>query len=43
MYYYYGGGEVGQKIAIMGAFTLYLDFINLTLYLLNFLGERRKD
>lgn len=43
MYYYYGGGEVGQKIAIMGAYTLYLDFINLALYLLNFLGERKKD
>jgi uncharacterized protein len=43
MYYYYGGGEVGQKIAIMGACTLYLDFINLALYLLNFLGERKKD
>jgi hypothetical protein len=24
MYYYYGSRQVGQKIAIMGAFTLYL-------------------
>jgi FtsH-binding integral membrane protein len=30
-----------RKIAIMGALTLYLDFINLFLYLLRFLGNRR--
>lgn len=41
MYYASGGGEMGQKVAIMGAFTLYLDFINLFLYLLRFLGDRR--
>jgi len=41
MYYYGGGGEMGQKLAIMGALTLYLDFINLFLYLLRFLGDRR--
>jgi uncharacterized protein len=41
MYYSSGGGEMGQKTAIMGAFTLYLDFINLFLYLLRFLGDRR--
>ena len=27
------GGEVGQKMALLGALTLYLDFINLFLYL----------
>lgn len=41
MYYASGGGEMGQKAAIMGAFTLYLDFINLFLYLLRFFGDRR--
>lgn len=41
IYYSSGGGELGQKYAIMGAFTLYLDFINLFLYLLRFLGDRR--
>ncbi|RYE05871.1 MAG: Bax inhibitor-1/YccA family protein [Rickettsiaceae bacterium] len=41
MYYSSGGGELGQKLSIMGAFTLYLDFINLFLYALRFLGNRR--
>ena len=41
MYYSSGGGEMGQKMAILGAFTLYLDFINLFLYLLRFFGDRR--
>ena len=40
-YYQVGGGEAGQKMAVMGAFTLYLDFINLFLYLLRFVGDRR--
>ncbi len=34
MYYMSGGGEMGQKLAVMGAFNLYLDFINLFLLLL---------
>lgn len=41
MYYTSGGGEMGQKMSIMGAFTLYLDFINLFIYLLRFFGNRR--
>ena len=41
MYYTSGGGEIGQKMSIIGAFTLYLDFINLFLYLLRFFGDRR--
>ncbi len=41
MYYMSGGGELGQKLSIMGAFTLYLDFINLFLYILRFFGNRR--
>ncbi|MBQ7819766.1 MAG: Bax inhibitor-1/YccA family protein [Bacteroidales bacterium] len=36
-----GCGEVSQKIALIGALTLYLDFINLFLYLLRLLGERK--
>ena len=43
MYYTSGGGELGQKMAIMGAFTLYLDFINLFLYLIRFFGNVRRD
>jgi len=34
-------GETFQKMAIMGALRLYLDFINLFLYLLRILGKRR--
>ena len=30
-----------RKIALLGSLTLYLDFINLFLYLLRFLGDRR--
>lgn len=41
IYYTSGGGELGQKMSIMGAFTLCLDFINLFLYLLRFFGDRR--
>ncbi|XVN42785.1 MAG: Bax inhibitor-1/YccA family protein [Candidatus Rickettsia vulgarisii] len=41
MYFMYGGGEAGQKMSIMGAFTLYLDFINLFISLLRFFGNRR--
>jgi Integral membrane protein, interacts with FtsH len=33
--------ETTQKIALMGALSLYLDFINLFLYLLRLLGNRR--
>ncbi|WP_300725066.1 Bax inhibitor-1/YccA family protein [uncultured Bacteroides sp.] len=33
--------ETTQKIALMGAMTLYLDFINLFLYLLRILGDRK--
>lgn len=33
--------EMGQKIAVLGALSLYLDFINLFLYLIRFMGSRR--
>jgi len=34
-------GEGAQKMALMGALSLYLDFINLFLYLLRIFGSRR--
>lgn len=37
-----GTGEWKKKFAVMGALTLYLDFINIFLNLLNIFGERRK-
>ena len=33
--------EMMEKVMILGALTLYLDFINLFLYLLRFMGRRR--
>ena len=41
--YYAVGGDaaVAGKAAIMGALALYLDFLNIFLYLLRFLGNRR--
>ena len=41
--YYMGGGSPDNlgKVAIMGALTLYLDFINLMLMLLRFFGDRK--
>ncbi len=35
--------ETLQKVALLGALTLYLDFINLFLFLLRFMGRRRED
>ena len=35
------GAEMTSKLVIMGALTLYLDFINLFLFLLRFLGNRK--
>jgi FtsH-binding integral membrane protein len=34
-------GELVKKGAIMGALSLYLDFINLFIFLLRILGDRR--
>ena len=34
--------EMTNKIAVLGALSLYLDFINLFLYLLRFFGRRKK-
>ena len=40
MYFYVRGTDFVGKSVIMGALTLYLDFINLFLFLLRFLGNR---
>ena len=34
-------GETSQKLALTGALSLYLDFVNLFLYLLRFFGGSR--
>ncbi|HET7198377.1 MAG TPA: Bax inhibitor-1 family protein, partial [Burkholderiales bacterium] len=41
MYFEGDGGVIAGKKAIMGALSLYLDFINLFLLLLQFFGARR--
>lgn len=41
MQHAYAGEEIGQKVALMGALTLYLDFINLFIYLLRIFGRRK--
>ena len=41
MYYASDSGEVMGKKAVMGALTLYLDFINLFIMLLRLFGQRR--
>jgi FtsH-binding integral membrane protein len=41
MYYAGDGAEVSTKKAVIGALNLYLDFINLFVFLLQFLGDRR--
>lgn len=40
-YYYVAGSEFAGKAVVMGALNLYLDFINMFLYLLRFFGDRR--
>ncbi len=41
MYWEGDTGDVATKKAVMGALTLYLDFINMLLLLLRFFGDRR--
>jgi FtsH-binding integral membrane protein len=41
IYFAGDGHEIAKKKSIMGALTLYLDFINLFLMMLRFLGDRR--
>ena len=40
IYYEGDGTEVAEKKAIMGALTLYLDFINMCLFMLQLFGNR---
>jgi hypothetical protein len=42
-YYSVGDEELRQKLSVLGAFVLYLDFINLFLYLIRFFGVQRKN
>ena len=42
-YYSVGDSEMRQKMSVLGAFVLYLDFINLFLYLLRFFGAPKKN
>src|SRR5215204_999458 len=41
MYAYVAGTDMMGKVVIMGALTLYLDFINMFQFLLSFMGDRR--
>jgi FtsH-binding integral membrane protein len=41
MYSYVAGTEMQGKAVIMGALNLYLDFINMFLFLLQLFGSRR--
>ena len=40
-YYDVAGTDMMQKVVIMGALSLYLDFINMFQFLLSFMGDRR--
>ncbi len=40
MYFYVAGTDMMGKAVIMGALTLYLDFVNMFQFLLSFLGDR---
>ena len=40
-YAYVAGTDMAGKVVIMGALSLYLDFINMFQFLLSFLGDRR--
>ena len=41
MYFYVQGTEMVGKTVVMGALSLYLDFINMFQFLLSFMGDRR--
>ncbi|MCX7710009.1 MAG: Bax inhibitor-1/YccA family protein [Clostridia bacterium] len=41
IHYAYAGTDKERNVAIVGALTLYLDFVNLFLYILRILGKRR--
>jgi uncharacterized protein len=39
----FASGQTSANLPLLGALTLYLDFINMFLFLLRFLGDRRRD
>jgi FtsH-binding integral membrane protein len=41
MYAYVAGTDMMGKTVVMGALNLYLDFINMFMFLLSFMGDRR--
>jgi FtsH-binding integral membrane protein len=41
MYAYVAGSDMQGKVVIMGALNLYLDFVNMFMFLLSFMGNRR--
>lgn len=41
MYYEADGEEIAAKKSVLGALRLYMDFINLFIFMMQFLGERR--
>jgi FtsH-binding integral membrane protein len=41
LYAYVAGTEMQGKAVIMGALNLYLDFVNMFMFLLSFMGNRR--
>ncbi|MDE2563607.1 MAG: Bax inhibitor-1/YccA family protein [Sphingomonadales bacterium] len=41
MYYQVAGSDFMGKMIVMGALSLYLDFINLFMFMLRFMGDRR--
>jgi FtsH-binding integral membrane protein len=40
-YAYVAGTAMAEKVVVMGALTLYLDFINMFTMLLQLMGDRR--
>ncbi|RST24492.1 BAX inhibitor (BI)-1/YccA family protein, partial [Streptomyces sp. WAC04770] len=41
MYFYVQGSDMRGKAVVLGALTLYLDFINMFLFLLRLFGSQR--
>ena len=41
MYAFVAGTDMMGKLVIMGALNLYLDFVNMFTFLLQFMGDRR--
>jgi len=41
LYFHVAGSDMVGKTVVMGALTLYLDFVNMFTFLLQFMGDRR--